>query len=62
MLTTALPQLPVHFMDAVAEVLAVLAVLPADMPLPPQAVSSSAKQHPTTIDSPRVPRRADSGN
>jgi hypothetical protein len=59
MLTTALPQLPVHFMDAVAEV---LAVLPADMPLPPQAVSSSAKQHPTTIDSPRVPRRAESGN
>jgi hypothetical protein len=50
MLITAAPQL-VHFIE---EVLAVLAVDP-DMLLPPHAANSSAKQLPTTMESPRVP-------
>jgi hypothetical protein len=53
MLSTAAPQL-VHFIEEVVPVLAVLAVLP-DMSLPPHAANRSAKQLPTTIESPRVP-------
>jgi len=60
MLTMAPPQLPVHFMEAVLAVPAVL--LAPDMPPPPQALTRSAKQHPATIASPRVIGRVDREN
>jgi hypothetical protein len=62
MLTTALPQLPVHCADAVVPVLAVPAA--PDMPLlpPPHAATNSAKQHPTRIGSLRIRRGDDPEN
>ena len=59
MLSIALPQLPVHVVDAVVPVVGLVPVpvLPIDkglaLPPPPHAATNNAKQHPASIDSPR---------